>query len=198
MLARRLFVVFAVSLFVQPAQAQHGGSGLSVSRIAPPEATQFNFLIGQWDLVVKPAATGLAQKIHGVPKMVGTWKAWREFDGWGLEDELRIADASGNPISLSHAMRFYDAGSKRWKSAGLDVYRGVFSNATAQWRGSEMLLMSQGVDQGGKTYWSRGHYTGISRDTFTFRQERSTDSGKTWSDNLTIEAKRAASLAPRN
>ncbi|MEP6509342.1 MAG: hypothetical protein ABJC63_14040, partial [Gemmatimonadales bacterium] len=186
---RKLFVVLTVMAFAHPARAQHGG-GSPPSHTAPAEAAQFNFLIGQWDLVVKPAATGLAQKIHGVPKLVGTWKAWRDFDGFGLEDELRITDASGNPINLSHAMRFYDTAAKRWKSTGLDVYRGVFSNATAQWRGSEMLLMSQGVDQDGKAYWSRGHYMDISKDSFTFKQERSTDNGKTWSDNLTIEAKR--------
>ncbi|MEO8623405.1 MAG: hypothetical protein ABI625_20180, partial [bacterium] len=85
------------------ASAQHGG-GAPLQRTASPEAKQFAFLIGQFDLKVKPKAVGLGQKIHGVPKLVGTWKGWRAFDGFGIEDELRITDASGNPLSLSHAM----------------------------------------------------------------------------------------------
>src|SRR6476620_1759578 len=128
MLARRLLVVVAMMFVGNSAQAQHGGGQPAPSRTAPPEAAQYNFLVGQWDLVVKPAATGLAQKIHGTPKLIGTWKAWRDFDGWGIESELRITDASGNPMNLSHTRHYFDATSKKWKSVGLDVYRGVVTN----------------------------------------------------------------------
>ena len=197
MLARKLFVVMAMMVVAKSARAQHGGSQAQ-SHSAPPEAAQYNFLVGQWDLVVKPAATGLAQKIHGTPKLVGTWKAWREFDGWGVEDELRITDASGNPVNLSHAMRYYDATVKKWRSVGLDVYRGVVSNAIAELRGSVMVSNSAGKDSDGTPYLSRARYADITPSTFTFVQERSIDNGRTWSENLTIEAKRTASLAPRN
>ena len=64
--------------------AQHGGASPSIAT-PPREATQFDFLIGQWDLVAKPAATTLAMRIHGAPRFVGSWKAWRAFDGFGIE-----------------------------------------------------------------------------------------------------------------
>lgn len=197
MLARKLFVVLSLIVVASSAQAQHGG-GPAPSHTPPAEATQYNFLVGQWDLVVKPAATGLAQKIHGTPKLIGTWKAWREFDGFGIESELRITDASGNPMSLTRGMHFYDETTKKWKSVGLDVYRGVFTNAVAEMRGSVMVSNSAGRDAQGKAYLSRARYTDITPNSFTFIQERSMDNGKTWDDNLTIEAKRTASLAPRN
>jgi hypothetical protein len=197
MLARRLLVVFALFVVGTSAQAQHGG-GPAPSHTAPAEAAQYSFLVGQWDLVVKPAATGLAQKIHGTPKLIGTWKAWREFDGWGVEDELRITDASGNPVGLNHAMRYYDATLNKWRGIGLDVYRSVVTNSIAEMRGTVMVSNSSGRDPDGKAYLSRARYTDITPNSFTFVQEKSEDNGKTWDENLTIEAKRTASLAPRN
>ena len=142
MFSRRLLVVVAMMFVGKSLHAQHGGTQPMQSHTAPPEAAQYNFLVGQWDLVVKPAATGLAQKVHGTPKLIGTWKGWREFDGWGIEDELRITDASGNPLSLSHAMRYYDATLKKWRGVGLDVYRSVVSNSIAEMRDKVMVTNS--------------------------------------------------------
>jgi hypothetical protein len=194
-LLRRLILVIIAALFTAgSARAQHGGSAPPV-RTAPREVSQFNFLIGQWDLEVKPAAVGLAQKIHGVPKLVGTWKAWRALDGFGLEDELRVTDRSGNPILLSHAVRYYDSTARTWKSSTIDVYRGVWTSAIAQMRGAEMITSSRGTDAEGKPYLARGRYEDVKPDSFRFVQENSSDNGKTWSENLTIEAKRAAAAA---
>ncbi len=189
-------VIIAALLLSAPAYAQHGGESPARMTSPPREATQFNFLIGQWDLEVRPAPTGLAQKIHGVPKLLGTWKAWRALDGFGIEDELRITDRSGNPMALSHAVRIYDANAKSWKTSSLDVYRGVFTSAIAQMRGMDMMASSRGTDAEGKPYVSRGRYSEITPRSFRFVQERSTDNGKTWSTNLTIEATRSSSSTP--
>ncbi|MEO8624328.1 MAG: hypothetical protein ABI625_24820, partial [bacterium] len=112
--------------------------------------------------------------------------------------ELRITDASGNPLSLSHAMRFYDASAKHWVSSGIDVYRGVFNTSTAEWRDNTLTTSSSGTGDDGKPYVSRGIYSDITPTSFRFRQDRSTDGGKTWSEGmLTIDAKRVAAAAPR-
>ena len=195
MSARKVFVVIAMFVGAATARAQHGGP--PPVRTAPREAAQFNFLVGQWDLEVKPAATTFAQKIHGVPKLVGTWKAWRALDGFGLEDEHRITDRSGNPMALSHAIHYYDAAAKKWRTSSIDVYHGVFTSSVAEWRGNQMVASSQGTDADGKPYLSRGTYSNITPSSFRFTQERSNDNGKTWSLNLTIEAKRTAQAVSR-
>ncbi len=180
--------------------AQQHGSGNTASppTSAPAEAKQFDFLIGQWELEVKPKVNSLAAMIHGAPKLVGSWKAWRGFDGFGVEDELRIVDASGNPMSLNQALRVYDRNQNRWTIVGLDVYRARVSNSTAQWQGGEMRVDGNGTDSEGKPYLSRTRYFAIAPDAFRMQQDRSSDNGQTWDEAmLVIEAKRVAATATR-
>jgi len=168
------------------------------STTAPAEARQFDFLIGQWELEVKPKVGGLAAMIHGTPKLVGTWKAWRGFDGFGIEDELRVSDASGNPRSLNHALRAWDRTQNRWTVVGLDVYRSHVSEANAQWQGGEMQVTGSGVDAEGKSYQSRTRYFDIAAGHFRMQQDRSYDNGQTWDEAiLAIDAKRTAATAIR-
>jgi hypothetical protein len=188
-----LLASFALLVTPPGVLAQHTGGGASRAVSAPREATQFDFLIGQWDLAVHPKATTLAAKIHGVPKLVGSWKAWRAFDGWGIDDEMRIMDASGNSISLASAMRFYDATARQWVTTLLDVYRGKFSTSTATWSGTEMTVMSRGTDQEGKPVVMRTRFFDITPVAFRYQQDRSVDEGKSWEERtLVIEAKRVA------
>lgn len=192
--------VFLIALLSVPAVvgAQHTAAAPAPAPSAPPEARQHDFLVGQWDLIVKVPATSLATRIHGMPKLVGTWKAWRAFDGYGIEDELRITDAAGNPMNLTHSLRFYDRTSRRWTVTALDVYRGKVTTLTATWAEGRMHQESKGVDQDGKAYLSRARFSDITPSGFTFQQDRSPDDGKTWKENtLVIEAKRVAATAPR-
>jgi hypothetical protein len=195
--AARLFLIALLSV-PSVAGAQHSAAAPTPAPSAPSEARQHDFLVGQWDLTVKVPATSLATRIHGMPRLVGTWKAWRAFDGYGVEDELRITDASGNPMNLTHSLRYYDRTSRRWTVTALDVYRGKVTTLTATWAEGSMNQESKGVDQDGKPYLSRARFSDITATGFTFRQDRSSDDGKTWKeDTLVIEAKRVAATAPR-
>lgn len=165
-------------------------------RAAPPEARQFDFLIGQWDLVVRPQTSALVARIHGVPRMVGTWKGWRSLDGWGILDEVRITDESGNPRGYAQATRMYDATAGHWTTSTADPRRG-FTSSTAEWRDGGMTVSSQDTDADGKRYKTRNRYFDITPRSFRFSQERSFDGGATWTPTLAIEAKRVAATAPR-
>jgi len=192
-----LFFAFVLVSLPSVVAAQHDG-GAAPFRTLPREASQFDFLVGQWELVVRPQATTLAARIHGAPKLPGTWKAWRALDGFGVEDELRITDGSGNPRAFSHAVRYYDAPTKRWKASIIDPYRGSFSQSTAEFRDGSMNVTARGADAEGKAYLSRSRFYDITPTSFRFRQDRSTDDGRTWTEGvLTIEAKRVAAAAPR-
>lgn len=174
------------------------GSPRTPALAAPREVAQFDFLIGQWELVVRPKVSGLAARIHGSPRLLGTWKAWKGFDGFGIEDELRIIDASGNPTSLSHTLRVFDPTARRWTMTTLDVYRTRFSAASSEWRNGEMVSTSNSTDSEGKPMVVRSRFHGITAGSFRYQQDRSSDGGRTWNEGvLKIEAKRVAPAAAR-
>lgn len=200
--ARRAAAAFAVAtglVFIAPSlQAQHSPAAATSPTVAPKEGAQFDFLIGQWEVVAKPIAKTLGQKIHGVQKLPGVWKAWRALDGWGIEDELRLTDASGNPRLLAHTVRFFDSNAHKWTLNAIDVYKSVITTSSAELKGKDMVASGQGKEAEGGAYLSRGMFTKITAQTFTYRLDRSYDNGKTWTEGVTtIEAKRVAATAPR-
>jgi len=179
-----------------PALAQHAATDAPPAPAAPAEAKQFDFLLGQWDLQVHPKVSSLAAMIHGAPKLVGTLKAWRVSSGLGVEDELRIVDASGNPISLNHAARVYAPADARWNISGVDTLRGRKSESSGRWQNGEMRLEGRTTDAEGNPTVTRTRYFDITADSFRMQQDRSSDNGQTWDEGvLTIEAKRTAATA---
>lgn len=189
-------IILAFTIMVSPpAAAQHGAAP---ARTPPAAARQFDFLIGQWELSIKPKATSLAARLHGAPRLVGVWKAWGALDGWGVEDELRIIDASGNPVSLVYALRAFDPSANAWNQNAYDVYRARFTPATARWADGEMVVTSRGKDPDGTSYLLRMRFHDIGATGFKVQQDRSRDDGKTWERGvLVIEATRLAATAPR-
>lgn len=200
-MSHRLKLALAVLLASPtPGMAQHAGGGPAAAPApaAPVEARQYDFLVGQWTLEARVPTTSLATKIHGMPKLVGTWKVWRAFDGYGVEDELRITDASGNPLNLTHSLRYYDRNARQWAITALDAYRGKFVTLSSTWTDGRMVTTSSGVDQEGKPFRQRSQFFDITPTGFTYRQDRSYDDGKKWTEGtLTITAKRVAAAAPR-
>ncbi len=164
----------------------------------PAEARQFDFLIGQWELEVHPKADSLMAKIHGAPQLTGIWKAWRAFDGFGVDDETRIIDKSGNPVGLSHAMRAYSSAESSWLVVSLDAYRGRISESKGQLHGADIVLNGKGTDPEGKPVLTRTRYSKITADSFHLQNDRSADNGTTWDEAvLTIDAKRVGASATR-
>jgi len=194
----RLFAVLALSLAVSPLPAQHGdGQGAAVST-TPVEARQFDFLIGQWELEVRPAVSGLAARLHGAPKFGGSWKAWRAFDGWGIEDELRILDTRGSLRTIAHTLRVYDQTAAHWSQTTLDVFRARFNPGNPMWSGKEMVSSAPATDADGKAHLVRVRFFAITATGFRYEQARSYDNGTTWQDPvLKITAKRTATTAAR-
>lgn len=178
-----------------PASAQHGGAGGGGLRPAP-EVAQFDFLIGDWELEASPKASGFAAMIHGAPRLLGRWTVKRAWEGFGLQDELRLFDAGGNPVALSQGLRLYDAKTQRWQSHSLDVYRARLSSSSGQWHGGEMRFEGQGQSADGKPRLTRSRFYEIGPNGFRWRQDVSEDNGATWEEgSLNIVAKRKPKTA---
>lgn len=181
----------------RPAHAQHdarGGAG-APANVPAREAAQFDFLVGQWELEVRPKVNSLAARIHGAPKFLGSWKAWKIMDGFAVEDELRIMDRSGNPSALFHSVRQWSPADRRWMVTGHDAYRSRVSSATATWDGKVMLIEGAGDGAQSRT---RTRISAITLTAFHWEQDRSDDGGKTWTEKaLVIDARRVSATAPR-
>ena len=186
-------------LLPAPLRAQHAGGGAAGgTATVPKEAEQFAFLVGQWEVTVMPKVSSLVATLHGQPKLLGVWKAWRAFDGFGVEDELRVIDASGNPNALSHSMRIYDATLGKWTQTSLDVYRGRFTTANGSWAQDALSLRSVGRDAEGRAFVQRSRFYDITPTSFKYDADRSNDGERTWEKGVVrIEAKRVAARAAR-
>ena len=191
----RFHLTFVAAALLAGLGTSHAQSGAPA---APPEVAQFDFLIGQWDIEASPKVSGLVAMIHGTPHLLGSWKAWRALDGFGVDDEVRVVDGGGNPMSLSRALRVYDPKAHHWAIESLDVYAARFSAATAQWQGGEMHVSGTGSTPDGKAYLSRTRFFEIGPDHFKMRQDRSYDNGASWDEGaVTVSARRVAAKAQR-
>ena len=189
-----VFFLLLVLTFPMASVAQHSADAAATS--SSPEAKQFDFLLGQWQLEVHPKVSSLVAIIHGAPRLVGTLKVVRSPDGLGVDDEMLIIDASGNPMSLSRAHRVYAGPEAGWKISGLDVTHSSASEASAKWLNGEMHAEGHSVDAEGKPSWTRTRYFDITAASFRMSQDRSSDNGQTWDEGtLTIDAKRVAATA---
>ncbi len=191
-------LLIALTLQAAPLAAQHSAAAPRTNTATPSEATQYDFLVGQWEVTVIPKATSLGTRIHGVPRLTGIWKAWRAMDGLGIEDELRIVDGSGNPNALLRSTRLYDVAGRKWTQMSLDVYRARFTPATASWAAGEMRVRSMGRDGDGAAYVQRVRYYDITPTSFKYQADRSTDGELTWETAVVrMEARRVSAAAPR-
>lgn len=182
---RRTFVTLAVLLPL---------AALAQERAADSPANGFDFMLGTWSLDVRVKVSGLAALIHGAPKLSGTLKVRRTPEG--LEDELAVVDASGNPRSTSRSRRVYDAASGRWNIRNTDAYHVRQGSAQGRQEAGEMRVDGS-YTEGDETTLTRSRYFAITADTFRFTQDRSRDNGATWDEGVfAYDARRVAVATP--
>jgi len=170
----------ALSLIFVGVVAQARASDVGIQASNATELHQFDFLLGQWQVVGELKVPGLIALIHGTPKLAGSWKAWHTADGKGIEDELRLTDVSGNLLSSVRFTRIFSHDENRWTITGLDARDGHAQPATARWQDGEMVVIGGGTDREGKRYRSRMHFKAVTSTGFRMVQDRSYDEGKTW------------------
>jgi hypothetical protein len=116
----------------------------------------------------------------------------------GIDDELRLTDASGNPMLLAAR----DARLRRHRPAlivaTLDVFRATLVSSTAQWSNGMMHFEGAGTDGEGRPYRSRGRFPGDRTRCLHVPRRRSYDDGKTWTEDFPAHRReRVAAVAPR-
>jgi hypothetical protein len=152
----RLYIVTVAFLFVAGAAVAQ-----TQSNTPPPEASQFDFWVGEWD-----ATWG--ENLHGVNRVTKRWGmvVVEEFDG-----------RPGMALE-GHSVSVYDVPSKQWKQTWVDN-QGSYLDFTGGFADGRMTL-SRSFEQNGKTVHQRMVWYDIQPKQFDWNWERSLDGGKTW------------------
>ncbi len=158
------------------------------SPTAPPELSQFAFLIGKWQCQVKLKGEGGAWQ-----NLSATWEGRYVLDGYAIADEYRMMTPAGELLVLGLNLRAYDAKKQSWNMKWLNALAGTWTDLGPEELGGVTVegktisyMMKEPVAQHAFT---RVAYTSVSPDHFTWRGERSNDR-KQWEEFLVIEAYR--------
>ena len=129
---------------------------------ADPEATQFDFWLGEWDLSWAEGGKGS----NRISKILGGCVIQEEFDG--------TPSMPLKGISLST----FDANAKRWKQTWVDN-SGSYLDLVGGMEGDRMILvMDRIVD--GKPLKYRMVFDNIAENALDWNWERSENNGATW------------------
>lgn len=145
----------------------------STTPCSAPEASQFDFWVGNWDLT-------WSDSLHGtnhIEKLYGNCTIHENF-----------ADPHSNFLGQSWSV--FNPASKLWQQTWVDN-QGGYIVLTGNKEGNKLILKTQErVTQKGKQQM-RMVYENITPASFDWRWEQSTDSGATWKTNWLIHYKRA-------
>ena len=142
--------------------------------------TDFDFLIGDWDLDIQ------FLKIPGKPPRAHAQRhVRREYDGRLLVDEVRTPDDSGK-VHLTITYRVFDLKSSLWMSQSLNLDDGSWREGQAAGAGPEIHVRQWFRGPNGESGVYRSRYQDITPDSFVIRVDRSLDGGRTWEDDVQI------------
>jgi len=125
------------------------------------EGEAFDFLIGDWDVVI-------------------TWDRYRAkwhnhwiIDGHAVMQEWRGPNLTGTEI------RFYDKSTQSW--VGQNIYvNGAWRSTKAKSKGNTMIVTIFGKNEARGEFLNRETYFNITENSFEMKSDISLDDGNTW------------------
>ena len=148
-----------------------------------PEASQFDFWVGEWELTWDSQQTGGAEGQEGK----GTNKIYRILGECVIHENFTAAD--GSLIGQSWSM--YNPRTREWRQTWVDN-QGSYLLFTGKFENGEMELRTAPVERNGQTFISRMVFRNIEANSINWDWQRSTDNGETWVDVWNIEYQRKA------
>jgi len=161
----------------------------------PPEASQFDFLVGEWTVDVTSKGPGTPPQYHGV------WHAAKTLNGLGIVDEYTIADEAGRIVYAGTTLRVFDTKAATWTMRYVDQFGGEtgrWSELVGVKEGDEIHVEQRGQGPDGRTTILKIRYYNIQPNHFSWAADHSSDDGATWvRDYLRLEATRRSKTAPQ-
>lgn len=132
------------------------------------EGEAFDFLIGDWDIVITMKEGTADQNIYRAK-----WHNHWIIDGHAVMQEWRGPYATGAEI------RFYDKKTQSW--TGKNIYaNGAWRKTTAKRIGETLQVVIEGHNEARGNFLNRETYFNIQENSFEMKSDISLDNGKTW------------------
>ena len=146
-----------------------------------PEARQFDFWLGEWNL------TWPAEQMGGTEGELGTGtnRIRRLFGECAIEEEFSTSDASFQGRSLS----VFDPRAGLWRQTWVDSSGGYLS-FTGDFDGEQMELRTQPEERVDEIIVQRMVFSDIEADALHWSWQGSRDGGQSWNDLWNIEYQR--------
>jgi hypothetical protein len=161
---------------------------LAYRKGTPPEASQFDFLLGEWNT----RSTRYRADGSALGGYAGTWRARHLHDSRILLDEFTAQLDDGSEISYMATLRTYSTATARWEMTFLIAHQPQrITSFSGVFEDGEMRLDGTGVTLAGLPVLARVRFFDITPTSFEWENRVSLDDGATWYRDNTISALRA-------
>lgn len=146
-----------------------------------PEARQFDFWLGKWDLSWPAEQSGgEAGRRH-----TGTNNITKMFGDCVIEENFATDDGR----LLGHSVSVYDEKAAMWRQTWVDS-SGAYLWFTGSFNGEVMELRTEPVQRDDETVVQRMIFTDITGDSLEWTWQGSRDGGETWNDLWNVSYRR--------
>jgi hypothetical protein len=156
---------------------------------APPELSQFAFLIGEWQCDVRVKRDDGSWRTYEA-----TWIGRYILDGYVISDEYRMTDQRGELVVYGVNIRSYNVEKNTWVMRWLDATRSLWVELGPEELGGVRItpdtISFHLIDRFAPDALSRVTFSHMTADGFRWREEKSLDRGRTWTDFVAIDARR--------
>lgn len=180
--------IFRVAMFLASilfANADAYSQGSTPKPCEVPEASQFDFWLGEWDLTWPAEQSGgkqgeIGKGTNSIAKMLGRCVVREDFHS-------PDAGLSGNSVSV------YNVSKRLWQQTWVDD-QGSYLLFSGEFKAGRMTLRTEPFQRSEKTLVNRMVFRNITPGSLDWDWQTSADSGKTWKDvwNIHYAKKRIA------
>ena len=178
-------IALSALLIVSFHSAEEKSKSLNQHPQAPPETSQFAFMIGEFVVTSKspePFGDGKEYK--------GKWDAHWILNGWAIQDEWYSTDKDGNLYISGINIRSFNRELGKWECRWLPTPTLKWKHFTAEKVNETMVMLGKGQDKRGE-FLDRNIFYNIRDDGYSWKKDRSYDNGLTWNEGVfLIEATR--------
>ena len=146
-----------------------------------PEARQFDFWLGEWDLSWPAEQAGDAVG----DRQTGFNRITKLFGDCVIEENFTTDDASFR----GHSVSVYDEKAGIWRQTWVDSAGGYIS-LTGSWDGETLVLRTEPSQREGETVVQRMVFSEITADSLEWEWQGSRDGGIAWNQLWNISYRR--------